>query len=77
MVFTVAAFVGEKVIAVWDDVAKVAVSVGTAAGAQLVAVFHSPVAGWVLQVDVLICFSSRGKGFVRSQQSINGVMQSK
>jgi hypothetical protein len=57
MLCTVAAPVGEKVIAVWDEEAKAAVSVGAPDGLQLVAVFHSPVAGWVLQVDVVICSS--------------------
>ncbi|WP_428624550.1 hypothetical protein [Sedimenticola sp.] len=51
---TVASPVAEKVIAVWDEVAKVAVFVGASEGVQLVAAFHSPVAGWVFQVDVLI-----------------------
>ena len=51
MVFTVALLFDEKAIFVWDDGPKVAVSVGTTAGSQLAAVFHSPVFGWVPQVE--------------------------
>jgi len=44
---------GCKEIAVWYEVARIAVSVGTFEGGQLIAVFHSPVAGWLFQVNVL------------------------
>ncbi|QKQ25639.1 hypothetical protein [Candidatus Reidiella endopervernicosa] len=46
--------VAEKVIAVWDESAKVALSFGTPAGFQFSALFHSPLAGLLLHVDLLI-----------------------
>jgi hypothetical protein len=45
MFWIVALLFGAKPIPVWDDAPKVAVSVGTAAGFQLPAVFQSPEPG--------------------------------
>jgi H+/Cl- antiporter ClcA len=53
----VASPVAARLIAVWEEVLKTAVSesLGCPAGVQLSAVFHSPLAGCFFQVDVVIC----------------------